>query len=214
MKRQRKVSRGWIACVVLVVGALVPAVNGCKSTCDTFFDVYESCGQAATDPDAEREHEQCNEEIDRSKECEDSYKQLGACVDEHQCSWPDKCAPHLAQAQRECEHLQATNNDTTNAGSSSSGGACATPPIYNCGTSEAGTLPCPQGEVCCLSPGCDPSAADPYTANGAVSNCGPPVSASGPYAQCSAPAIQLCATSSDCGSGYACDPSKHYCIPN
>lgn len=93
-------------------------------------------------------------------------------------------------------------------------GACTTPPVYNCGTSEAGTLPCPSGEVCCLSPGCDPAAVDPYTANGAVSSCQAPVPASGPSAQCSEPAIQLCATSADCGSGYDCDPSLYYCVPS
>jgi hypothetical protein len=202
----------------LLVVALVAGVSGCKSTCDRFFEVAKSCGHAAgTDENAETEHAQCNEEIDSSKACSDSYKQLAACVDNHQCSWPSNCAPHLAQAQRECTHLQKTSNSTTSAGSSSSssgGGTCTTPPIYNCGTSAMGTLPCPQGKVCCLSPGCDASAPDPYTANGAVSNCAAPVSASGPNAQCAAPAIQLCAKATDCGGGYSCDPMKFYCVKN
>ncbi len=89
---------------------------------------------------------------------------------------------------------------------------CTVGPVYNCGTSSAGTIPCGAGTVCCLSPGCDPTAPDPYTANGAVSSCTVPVATSGSgSAQCPSPAIQLCAVTADCPSGYYCDPSAYYC---
>jgi hypothetical protein len=106
----------------------------------------------------------------------------------------------------------STSGGTSGTSGSSGDATCTTPPVFNCGTSAAGTLPCAQGSVCCLSPGC-PTAADPYTANGSVSRCAAPVAASGTSDQCAAPALQLCATTADCGPNYTCDPAKYYCIP-
>jgi hypothetical protein len=89
--------------------------------------------------------------------------------------------------------------------------SCGPPPVYNCYPDpSSGVLPCGIARVCCLSPGCD--AADPYTGAGAVSNCQNPVPASGYSAQCTAPAVQLCVSDGECGTGYTCDPVNYYCV--
>jgi hypothetical protein len=91
-------------------------------------------------------------------------------------------------------------------------GSCTTPVVFHCGTSSAGTIPCASGQVCCLWPGCDPTAANPYTANGAESRCVAPGTSQPTFDRCPSPAVQLCATSADCSAGFSCDPVAFYCV--
>jgi len=100
---------------------------------------------------------------------------------------------------------------TSGGGGGTGGASCTAAPVRQCGTDSSGTTPCPSGQICCLSRGCA-TAANPYTANGSVSSCMTPVAASSLSDRCPSPDLQLCATNTDCGAGYHCDPALYFCI--
>jgi hypothetical protein len=89
---------------LLGIFATLLALGGCKSDCDKFYDVYESCGYDDPGEDVDAMRERCKTASDRDEACAIDYEGLGNCIDklDDPCSYPDECAGHIERAYFHC----------------------------------------------------------------------------------------------------------------